>query len=105
MVRTLQTGKSECCKVYNEFHKKGFDILGVSLDHEKEAWTKAIADDKITWGQVSDLKWWDNAAAKLYAVNAIPANFLLDESGKIIAKNLRGKDLYKKVSEVLGTKK
>jgi peroxiredoxin len=92
-------------KVYNEFHKKGFDILGVSLDREKEAWLKAISDDKLTWTHVSDLQYWQNAAAKLYAVNAIPANFLLDETGTIIGRNLRGEDLYKKVNEVLGVKK
>lgn len=91
-------------KVYNEFHKKGFDILGVSLDQKKEAWLKAIADDKLTWTHVSDLQYWNNAAAKLYAVNAIPANFLLDETGKIIAKNLRGQDLYNKINEMLGAK-
>jgi peroxiredoxin len=92
-------------KVYNEFHKKGFDIFGVSLDREKDAWMKAIADDKLVWTHVSDLKYWNNAAARLYAVNSIPANFLLDESGKIIGKNLRGNDLYNKINEVLGNKK
>jgi len=92
-------------KVYNEFHKKGFDIIGVSLDHEKDTWLKAIKDDKITWTQVSDLQWWDNAAAKLYSVRAIPANFLIDETGMIIDKNLRGKELYDKVNSVLGGKK
>jgi peroxiredoxin len=92
-------------KVYNEFHKKGFDVFGVSLDHSKDAWVKAIADDKLTWTHVSDLQWWNNAAAKLYAVNSIPANFLLDETGKIIGKNIRGEALYNKVNEVLGGKK
>ncbi len=92
-------------KVYNEFNKKGFDVFGVSLDQKKEAWVKAIADDKLTWTHVSDLQYWSNAAAKLYAVNSIPANFLLDETGTIIARNLRGKDLYNKVNEVLGGKK
>jgi peroxiredoxin len=92
-------------KVYNEFNKKGFDVFGVSLDQMKEDWVKAIADDKLTWTHVSDLQYWNSAAAKLYAVNAIPANFLLDEKGTIIGKNLRGEDLYKKVSEVLGVKK
>jgi peroxiredoxin len=92
-------------KVYNEFHKKGFDVFGVSLDHSKDAWVKAIADDKLTWTHVSDLQWWNNTAAKLYAVNSIPANFLLDETGKIIGKNLRGEALYNKVNEVLGGKK
>lgn len=88
-------------KIYNEYHKKGFDVFGVSLDNSKEAWIKAIADDKLDWTQVSDLKRGDNAAAKLYSVNSIPSNFLLDETGKIIARNLRGEALYNKVSEVL----
>lgn len=89
-------------KVYNEFNKKGFDVFGVSLDQTKEAWVKAIADDKLTWTHVSDLQYWNSAAAKLYAVNSIPANFLIDETGTIIARNLRGDDLYNKVKEILG---
>ena len=88
-------------KIYSEFHKKGFDVLGVSLDRSKDEWLKAIADDKLTWTHVSDLQYWNNAAAKLYAVNSIPANFLLDENGVIIARNLRGDDLYKTVKGVL----
>jgi len=89
-------------KVYNEFHKKGFDVFGVSLDQSKDDWVKAIADDKLTWTHVSDLQYWNNAAARLYAVNSIPANFLLDETGTIIATNLREEALYNKVKEVLG---
>lgn len=92
-------------KVYNEFHKNGFDVFGVSLDQTKEDWVKAIADDKLTWTHVSDLQYWNNAAAKLYAVNSIPANFLLDETGTIIATNLREEALYNKVKELLGTTK
>lgn len=92
-------------KVYNEFHKMGFDVFGVSLDKTKEEWVKAIADDKLTWTHVSDLQYWNNAAARLYAVNSIPANFLLDEKGIIIGRNLRGEDLYNKVQEILETKK
>ncbi|HUX96743.1 MAG TPA: TlpA disulfide reductase family protein [Bacteroidales bacterium] len=91
-------------KVYTEFNKKGFDIFGVSLDQKKDDWLKAIADDKLTWTHVSDLQYWSNAAAKTYAVSAIPANFLLDETGTIIGRNLRGEDLYNKVKEVLGSK-
>jgi peroxiredoxin len=91
-------------KVYNEFNKKGFDIFGVSLDQKKEDWVKAIADDKLTWTHVSDLQYWSNSAAKTYAVSSIPASFLLDETGTIIAKNLRGDDLYNKVKEVLERK-
>lgn len=89
-------------KVYNEFKEKGFDILGVSLDRTAADWNKAIADDKLTWTHVSDIQYWKSSAAKLYGVNSIPANFLLDKNGIIIAKNLRGEDLYYKVKELLG---
>lgn len=88
-------------KVYNEFKNKGFDVFGVSLDQSKDDWVKAIADDKLTWTHVSDLKYWSSDAAKLYAVNSIPANFLLDETGTIIGRNLRGNDLREKVKELL----
>jgi len=89
-------------KVYNQFHKKGFDVFGVSLDRSKDDWVKAIADDKLTWTHVSDLQYWNNTAARLYGVNSIPANFLLDETGTIIGRNLRGEELFNKVKEVLG---
>lgn len=94
-------------KVWKEFNKKGLDIFSVSLDREgeKEKWAQAIKDDKLTWTHVSDLKYWSCAAAKLYAVNSIPANFLLDDKGTIIAKNLRGDELYNKVKELLTAKK
>jgi peroxiredoxin len=88
-------------KVYKEFHRKGFDIISVSLDRTKEEWLKAIKSDKLEWTQVSDLKYKNNAAAQLYLINSIPANFLIDETGTIIGKNLFGDDLYKKVKEVL----
>ena len=91
-------------KLYKEFNKKGFDVFGVSLDRTKDAWVKAIADDKLTWTHVSDLQYWNNAAAKLYGIGAIPANFLLDENGVIIGRNLRGEALSNKVKEVLGGK-
>jgi peroxiredoxin len=91
-------------KVYQEFHKKGFDILGVSLDQTVEEWNKAITDDNLTWTHVSDLKYWNNEAAKLYLVSSIPANFLLDKDGIIVAKNLRGDDLSNKVKELLKSK-
>lgn len=88
--------------VYNEFHDKGFDVLGVSLDRDKDDWLKAIEDDELTWTHVSDLKYWENEAAQLYAVNAIPANFLLDSEGRILASNVRGPELREKVAEILG---
>ena len=88
-------------KAYEKFHPKGFEILGVSLDKQDahDLWLKAIEKDQLTWPQVSDLKYWDNSAAKLYNVTAIPQNYLLDPSGKIIAKNLRAKNLEEKLAE------
>lgn len=88
-------------KVYQEFNKRGFDIIGVSLDRTKDVWVKAITDDKLPWTQVSDLKYFNSPVAKLYNINAIPANFLLDEKGTIIASNLRGEALYNKIKEIL----
>lgn len=88
-------------KAYKQFAKKGFDVFGVSLDHSRDAWLKAIEDDKLTWTHVSDLQRWDNAAARMYAVSSIPASFLLDENGIIVAKNLRGEDLLAKVKEMV----
>ncbi len=87
--------------VYNEFKDKGFDIVGVSLDNKKENWLKAIEDDKLNWTQISILNSWDNPATEKYAVMSIPANFLLDENGIIVAKNLRKEKLYQKVAELL----
>lgn len=87
---------------YNAYKDKNFTILGVSLDSgTKDAWLKAVEKDQLTWTQVSDLKGWDNEVAKLYQVRSIPQNFLLDPQGKIIAKNLRGDDLKKKLEEIL----
>jgi peroxiredoxin len=82
-------------KIYNEYKAKNFDILGVSLDNEKarEKWLKAIQDDQLAWTQVSDLKGWSNQVALLYRVQAIPQNFLVDPSGKIVATNLHGEEL------------
>ncbi len=88
-------------KAYNEFKDKNFEILGVSLDSKKEAWLKAIEKDGLPWPQVSDLGFWKNAVALQYAVLSIPQNFLLDPDGKIIAKNLRGEELGKKLAEIL----
>jgi peroxiredoxin len=89
---------------FNYFKNKNFTILGVSLDRpgNKERWMEAIKTDNLTWTHVSDLKWWDNAAAKLYHVDGIPLNILVDPTGKIVARNLRGPDLRAKLCEVLG---
>ena len=85
---------------YNKYHDKGFEIYQVSLDKKKESWIKAIEKDNLTWIHVSDLKYWNSEAAELYKVQSIPASFLLDKNGKIIAKNLRGDALEAKLSEI-----
>ncbi len=87
--------------VYNEFKDDGFGVFGVSLDREKEAWLRAIEDDKLTWPHVSDLEYWNNAAAQLYAVNSIPSSLIVDQNGKIVAKNKRGDELRKTVEELV----
>jgi len=91
-------------KTYNKFKDKNFTVLGVSLDQQKQAWVDAIEKDKLTWTHVSDLQFWNNAAAQLYRVQSIPQNFLIDPAGKIVAKDLRGEDLEKKLCEYLGCK-
>ena len=85
----------------NNFKAKGFGVFGVSLDSDKGKWIKAIADDKLSWSQVSDLKGWKNAAAALFSVNSIPANLLVDKSGKIIGRNLREQKLQETLSGLL----
>ncbi|MFW5832274.1 MAG: peroxiredoxin family protein, partial [Prolixibacteraceae bacterium] len=87
--------------VYNDYKDEGFTVFGVSLDRTKDDWLKAIEDDQLTWIHVSDLAYWNNAAADLYEVNSIPASFLVDRSGKILAKNKRGDELRAAVSEIL----
>jgi peroxiredoxin len=89
---------------YNKFKSKNFTVLGISLDQEKEAWIKAIEKDKLTWTQLSDLKFWGNEVAQLYRVQGIPQNFLVGPDGKILAKNLRGEELESKLCELLGCK-
>ena len=85
-------------KAYRKWHRKGFEILGVSLDDNKAKWMEAIKKDSLIWPQVTDLKGWQNGAATLYGVRGIPINFLLDKKGKIIAKNLRGSALEEKLA-------
>lgn len=94
---------------YNKFKDKNFTVLGVSFDGgttrtTKEAWLKAVEDDKLTWTHVSDLKGWQNEVGANYGISAIPFNFLVDPTGKIIARNLRGEDLQNRLQEILGNK-
>lgn len=86
---------------YNEYKNKNFTILSVSLDQDKDNWINAIKTDHLNWTHVSDLQFWSNEVAKLYRVESIPQNFLIDPNGTIVAKNLRGEDLKAKLREVL----
>jgi len=87
--------------IYNELHSKGLNIVGVSLDKDLDSWKQAIEKDKITWVQVSNLKEWAEPIAKQYGTEQIPTTFLLDASGKIVAKDLRDAELKAKVLELL----
>jgi len=87
---------------FKKFKAKNFTVLGVSLDRAREPWIKAIKDDQLSWTQLSDLKFWNNEVAAMYKIQSIPQNFLVDPTGKIIAKNLRGPELQDKLCELLG---
>ncbi len=86
---------------YNQFKDKNFTVLGVSLDNDKNDWINAIAEDKLPWQQISDLKKWNSEAVGLYGFDGIPYNVLVDPQGKIIATGLRGSALQNKLAEVL----
>lgn len=87
-------------KQYKIYKDKGFEILSVSLDAKKNDWIKAIEEDGLPWLHVSDLKGWNNAAGRLYGVRGVPACYLIDRDGKIIADNVRGEKLNKKLAEI-----
>lgn len=87
--------------LYKDFHAKGLNIIGVSLDEKADKWKEAIAKDQLTWTQISNLKGWEDPIAKRYFVDGIPATFLLDEKGIIIARDLRGAELRAKVASIL----
>jgi len=86
---------------YQKFKNKNFTVLSVSLDNQKGAWEKAVKDDGLEWTQVTDLKGWTSLPVITYGVHAIPSNFLIDPSGKIIAKDLRGEQLEEALTEIL----
>jgi peroxiredoxin len=88
-------------KAYNEFKAKNFTVLGVSLDKDKDAWKKAIAQDHLSWTHMSDLKYWSSQAVETFGFQGIPFNVLVDPSGKVIAESLRGEDLDSKLKQVL----
>ncbi|HET9057580.1 MAG TPA: TlpA disulfide reductase family protein [Chitinophagaceae bacterium] len=87
--------------LYKKYKSKGLEIYGLSIDEQKSKWLKAIAKDKLTWPQVIDNKGWDAPSAATYGVDAIPANFLLDKTGKIIAINLERQELEGKLKDLL----
>lgn len=88
-------------KAYSTYHRKGFEVVGVSFDNNKAAWVKAIKSLKLPWPHISDLKGWGCAAAPIYNIKGIPANVLVDKEGTIVARDLRGKDLLDKLAELL----
>jgi len=88
-------------KVYDTYHNKGFEIFQVSLDKTKDAWLEGIQKDNLEkWIHVSDIKYWNSIVVPLYKIEAIPSNYLLDKEGRIIASNLRGEELNKKLAEI-----
>jgi peroxiredoxin len=86
---------------YNAYKDKNFTVFGISLDRDKQKWLDAIAKDGLTWPHVSDLKGWQNAVAQQFGITSIPQNFLIDPSGKLIAKNLRGEALMQKLASII----
>ena len=88
--------------LYKKYKDKGLEIYGVSLDEDKEKWERAIQKDGITWLQVSDLQHWNSSVVPLYKLEGIPASFLLDKKGIIVASYLRGEHLEEKVKELIG---
>lgn len=86
---------------YAAYHAKGFEIYGVSLDRNREPWVKTMETRKLVWPNVSELQYWNDPSAKLYAVRSIPSNFLIASDGTIVARNLRGEELGAKLAELL----
>ena len=91
----------EMVKIYQKFHPKGFEVLGVSLDKDMESWKKAIQEDKLTWTHVSDLKYWESEVVSIYNIGGIPMTLLIDKNGIIVAKNLHGEQLEAAIQKIL----
>lgn len=87
---------------YDKYHPKGFNIVGLSFDRNKESWVKIIKEKELNWVHLSDLKYWQTIAATTYGINAIPSSLLVDPTGKVIARDLRGEALGKKLAEIYG---
>ena len=85
---------------YKKYHDKGFEVVGISFDKEKEPWVKAIKDWGMPWIHLSDLKYWDNEAHDVYSIDAIPDNLLIDPDGIVVARGLRGEGLRARLAEI-----
>nr|WP_262896213.1 TlpA disulfide reductase family protein [Sphingobacterium faecale] len=88
-------------ELYKKYKSKNFEIIGISLDKQRDAWLKAVADDQLSWVHLSDLKAWGTEAVKNYGIVGVPQNFLISPDGKIVAKNLRGDHLEKTLLEFI----
>ena len=88
-------------RLYNKYKDKGFEVFGVSIDSKKEAWIKAIRQDKIKYTQVNDNGGWKSNVAEVFGLNQIPTSFLLDKNGTVVAIDAEGKELYKLVEELI----
>jgi thiol-disulfide isomerase/thioredoxin len=88
-------------ELYKKYNKKGFEIVGVSLDKDKDAWVEGVKNMHMEWKQLSDLKFWESEGAALYGVNSIPHTVLVDKDGTILAKNLHGEELNTKLAELI----
>ena len=88
-------------KAYKDFHSKGLEIVGVSLDERKDDWLNAVKELNMNWPQMSDLKGWNSKAAQLYHIQGIPASVLINQNGEIVGQDLRGEDLHNRLAELL----
>ncbi|RPH30092.1 MAG: TlpA family protein disulfide reductase, partial [Bacteroidales bacterium] len=95
--------KETIVPMYKEYKNKGLEILGVSLDNDRNPWKEAVEEEKMSWSQVVCLNGFENPGKK-YGIEAIPYNILLDQNGKIIARNFHGEELKKKISELFDSK-
>ena len=89
-------------KLYEKYHDQGFEIYSVSLDKTRDAWIRAINDDKLSWpNHVSDLNGWTSSGGKTYGISSVPSTVLVDRYGKVVARNLRGAELEQKLQQLL----
>lgn len=91
-------------RLYSKYKDKGFDIFGISIDEDKASWKKAITTDKMSWTHVIENGGWDGPVASAWKIQQIPSSYLLDQSGKIVAVDISGRELEKKIVELLNAK-